>query len=211
MTALGVIGAGKLGTVVGRLAVAAGYDTFIAGSGDPQRIAPIVDVLSPGAIAVSVAEAARKADVVVLALPLSRVASLPVDQLATKVVIDATNYWPPTDGHLEQFEIVASSAVVAAKLSGSRVVKTLSHLGYHELDMDARPAGAPDRHAIAVAGDDPSAVAKAAGVVDRLGFDPVVLDGGLLAGSSFGPGSAVFGLSTDRDKLLELLRGAAIS
>ncbi len=208
MTTLGIIGAGKLGTVLGRLAVAAGYETFIAGSGDPRQIELIVDLLCPGAIPATASEVANEGDVIILAVPLSKVIALPAEQLAAKVVIDATNYWPPTDGHLEEFATGSSSPLVAASLPGARVVKALSHLGYHELDTDARPVGAPDRHAIAVAGDDPSAVSSAADVVDRLGFDPVVLNGGLAEGSAFGPGTAAFGVSTDRDTLLELLRPA---
>jgi 8-hydroxy-5-deazaflavin:NADPH oxidoreductase len=208
MTTLGIIGAGKLGTVIGRLAVAAGYKTCIAGSGDPRHIELLVDVLCPGAIPATASDVANKGDIIILAVPLSKVTALPAEQLATKVVVDATNYWPPTDGRLEEFETRASSPYVAASLPGTRVVKTLSHLGYHELDTDARPAGAPDRHAIAVAGDDSTAVAAAAEVVDRLGFDPVVVPGGLAAGSAFGPGTAPFGVSTDRGTLLKLLQPA---
>lgn len=209
MTTIGVLGAGKLGTVVARLAVAAGYPTMIAASGDPEDIRLVVDVLSPGAVPAWTAEVAERADVLVLAIPLSRLHTVPAAAVRGKVVIDATNYWPPTDGVIDEFEHAPSSPSVAAALPGARVVKALSHLGYHELDRDGRPHGAPDRHAMAVAGDDRDAVAQAAEIVDRFGFDPVVMPGGLDAGAAFGPGTAAFGASLDAQELIATIAAQA--
>lgn len=198
---IGVLGAGKLGTVIARLAVAAGYPTMIAASGDPEDIRLVIDVLSPGAVAAWMGDVIQQSDIVVLAIPLSRLHTVPAPALRGKVVLDATNYWPPTDGVIEEFEHAASSPKVAAALPGARVVKALSHLGYHELDSDGRPHDAPDRRAIAIAGDDPRAVAQAVDLVDQFGFDPVVVPGGLEAGVAFGPGTAAFGASVNAEEL----------
>src|SRR6188474_2065413 len=115
---IAILGAGKLGTVLARLAVAAGYDVSIAGSGDPKYIALTVDVFAKGAHATTAREAIDGAHLVILATPLHRVDDLPKDSLAGHIVIDAMNHWEPVDGPLPEFTAApgGTSSVVAAKL-----------------------------------------------------------------------------------------------
>jgi hypothetical protein len=189
---LAVLGAGHVGPVIARLAIKAGYPVAIATSGGPEDIALITELVIPGAQPRWAADAVADADVVVLAIPLHRFLGIDPMLLNGKLVIDAMNYWPASDGVLKAFEDGGSSEVVARRLAGSTVVKALNHIGYHELEDRARPAGAPDRRAAGVAGDDPAAAAAIAGLVDRIGYDPVRLES-LRAGRALQPGGPVFG------------------
>jgi 8-hydroxy-5-deazaflavin:NADPH oxidoreductase len=189
---LAVLGAGHVGPVIARLALKAGYPVAIATSGDPEDIALITELVIPGAQPRWASDAVADADTVVLAIPLHRFLELDPSLLDGKLVVDAMNYWPASDGVLRAFEHGGSSEIVAERLGGSTVVKALNHIGYHELEDRARPAGAPDRRAAGVAGDDPAAVAAIADLTDRLGYDPVRLES-LRAGRVLQPGGPVFG------------------
>jgi 8-hydroxy-5-deazaflavin:NADPH oxidoreductase len=189
---LAVLGAGHVGPVIARLAIRAGYPVAIATSGDPADIALITELVIPGAHPLWARDAVAGADIVVLAIPLHRFGDVDPGPLGGKLVVDAMNYWPATDGVLKTFEDSGSSEIVARRLTGSTVVKALNHIGYHELEDWARPAGGPGRRAAGVAGGDPAAVATIAGLLDRIGYDPVRLES-LRAGRALQPGRPVFG------------------
>lgn len=201
---LGILGAGRLGTVIARLAASAGYRVLVAGSGSPAVISRAMAAV--GATAATTAQVVAEADAVLLALPLGRYRSIPASMLDGTLVIDAMNYWWGADGIRDDLTDprTSTSELVQAHLPGARVVKALSHMGYQDVEDETRPAGAAGRKALALAGDDPAAVAAVARLVDDLGFDPVVA-GGLAEGIRLEPGAEAFGADVDAEDLQAML------
>jgi predicted dinucleotide-binding enzyme len=165
--------------------------------------------LIPGAEPRWAADAVAGADIVVLAIPLHRFLRINPNALSGKLVIDAMNYWPPTDGTLPppfDNEDIGTSEVIAGRLHNAIVVKTLNHVGYHELESYARPSGAVDRRALGVAGDDPDAVLTVSAFIDGIGYDAVPL-GPLSRGRVLQPGGPVFGAVLRREDFQRAVSG----
>ncbi len=200
-----ILGFGKLGTVLSQRALQAGYAVYIAGSGDPSKIALSVSVLAPGATATTTPGAIAHANVVILALPLGKYRTLPADALCGKLVIDAMNYWWEVDGKESEFAHPKSSSseIVQGYLQGAHVVKALSHMGYHHLHDEAKPVGADGRKAIAIAGDDAADTQTVATLVSDFGFDPVII-GKLHRGKILEPGNELFGAAVDQKTLAKI-------
>jgi predicted dinucleotide-binding enzyme len=207
---IAVLGAGHVGPVIARIAIEAGYRVTIAASGDPERIALIVGVLAPGAEARWAADAVEDSDVVVLAIPIHKFVTFDSESVAGKLVVDAMNYWPPVDGVQRLFEDErrGSSEIVQGRLDRSTVVKTLNHIGYHELEDERRPVGSHERRALGVASDDPDALDVVGEFIERAGYDTVRLNS-LSAGRLLEPGGPVFGVALPRPEFELALRAEA--
>lgn len=208
---IGILGAGRVGTAVGRQAIRAGHQVRIATAKPAEEIRLLTEVIVPGASAVDSSQL-RGSDLIVIAVPLHKYRSIDTAALAGHVVIDTMNYWAPVDGVMEEFEAGrGTSEVIADFLGDVRLVKTLNHIGYGELEVEAQPAGTPSRRALAIAGDDDDARALVSEFIDSLGFDPVDA-GPLSAGRAFQNGTEIFSgrhTSEEMTRLLEQSRQLA--
>jgi len=195
MTTVGFIGSGNIGGTVARLAVAAGYDVVLSNSRGPETLGDLVAELGPKARAATAAEAAAAGDLVVVSVPLRAYASVPAQPLAGKVVLDTNNYYPQRDGQFAELDdgSTTGSELLQRHLGTARVVKVFNNIFFKHLAALARPAGAADRSALAIAGDDPAAKAAVTEFLDAIGYDAV--DAGPLGegGRRFQVGSKAYG------------------
>lgn len=175
MTTIGLIGAGHIGSQVARLAVAHGYSVVISNSRGPETLADLVKELGPKARAATPIDAAKAGDIVVVTIPLKNYRSVPVEPLAGKIVIDTNNYYPQRDGHIPELDNESSttSELLQAWLPKSKVVKAFNHIYASELTTHGQPAGAPNRRALVIAGDDANAKTTVTKMLDAFGFDTV--------------------------------------
>jgi len=193
---IGIIGAGKIGGALTRRFAAVGHDVTVANSRGPQSLKGFTE--ETGSKASTVESAARNADLVVIAVPVAAVPSLPSDAFRDKVVVDADNYYPEGDGNIPDIadRSLTSSRWTAAHLPGAKIVKAFNTIYAEHLVDEGRPAGAAGRVALPVAGDDPAAKRTVMALVDEIGFDPV--DAGSLDESwRQQPNTPVYGADLD--------------
>lgn len=177
MTTIGFILAGHIGSTLARALVTRGYDVVLSNSRGPETLSGLVAGLGPNARAATPEEAAREADIAVVTIPLRAIGSVPVEPLAGKIVIDTNNYYPQRDGRIAALEdeSTTTAELLQEHLPTSRVVKAFNHIRFGDILDDARPAGTPGRRGLAVFADDADAAETVAGIVDAIGFDPVVV------------------------------------
>jgi len=175
MSTIGLIGAGRIGSQVARLAIANDYDVVISNSRGPETLAGLVKELGPKARAATAAGAAKAGDIVVVTVPLKNYRSVPVEPLIGKIVIDTNNYYPQRDGRIAELEneSTTTAELLQAHLPKSKVVKAFNHIYAAELTTHGQPRGTPNRRALVIAGDDSDAKATVTKMLDAFGFDTV--------------------------------------
>ncbi|MEU5905594.1 NADPH-dependent F420 reductase [Micromonospora sp. NPDC047527] len=194
MTTVGLIGSGNIGGTVARLAVAAGYDVVLSNSRGPETLTGLVEELGEHASAGTAQGAAQVGDLVVVSVPLKAYRAVPVEPLTGKVVIDTNNYYPQRDGTMPELDAgeITSSELLQQHLPEARVVKVFNNIFFKHLGSLARPAGAADRSALAIAGDDAAAKAEVTAFLDRIGYDAVDA-GSLDEGWRYQPDTPAYG------------------
>jgi 8-hydroxy-5-deazaflavin:NADPH oxidoreductase len=113
----------------------------------------------------------------------------PCSRWAGKPVLDTINYIPQCDSPIGFRGSLSSSEVLQQHLGTAQVVKVFNSINSWHLASLGRPAGAPARSALPIAGDDPAANAAVTRFLDAIGYE--TLDGGPL-----GSGGRRFQLGT---------------
>lgn len=173
---IGIIGAGQIGGTLARRFTALGHDVSIANSRGPETLRQLAK--ETGAKPVTVEEAARAGDVVIVTIPLKNIPGLPRDLFKgvpdDVVVVDTSNYYPQQrDGRIGEIENGTTESRWVADQLGRPVVKAFNNIYARHLLERGKPKGAPGRIALPVAGDDKRAKDVVIRLLDELGFDGV--------------------------------------
>jgi predicted dinucleotide-binding enzyme len=198
---IGIIGAGQIGGTLARRLAKLGHDVSIANSRGPETLATLAK--ETGVKPVTVQEAARAGEVVIVTIPMKNVPHLPPNLFdgvpADVVVVDTGNYYPQQrDGRIDAIEDGALESRWVAERLGRPVVKAFNNIYARHLLERGKPKGASGRIALPVAGDDGRAKDVVIRLLDELGFDGV--DGGSLEQSwRQQPGTPVYGTDLDAD------------
>ena len=204
---IGIIGSGNIGGTLARHLSALGHHVSVANSRGPASLAALA--AETGATAATVEQAARAADVVIIAVPEKAVPQLPRDVLgaSSAAVVDTGNYYPSRDGRIADIEDGLAESAWVARVLGVPVVKAFNNIVAPSLATRGVPAGTPGRVGLSVAGDQPRAKTLVLELVDALGFDGV--DAGTLADSwRQQPGTPAYCRDLDADGLRTALAQA---
>ncbi len=177
---VGILGAGSVGEALARLAVEQGHEVKIGS----RRPAALTDLASSVDCTVGTPdEAAAFGEIVVAAIPLGAMDSLPRAAIGERIVVDAMNYYPERDGRIAALDARATttSELVAARLPQARIVKAFNAILARDLPFGSRPPTGPRRRALPIAGDDIASKEVVARLHNQFGFD--VVDTGRLADS----------------------------
>jgi len=204
---IGIIGSGRIGGTLTEELAAAGHRVGVANAHGPQSLEALAASLGQGVCAMTVDEAARFGDLVVVSIPFGRYRSVPAAPLSGKVVVDTENYYPQRDGHFAELDDdrITSSELVQEHLSGSRVVKAFNAVRWDTLAEEGRPRGAAGRLAVPLAGDDAEAKRIVSELIDEIGFDPVDVGALGQGGRQIQPGMPVYTAHVTAAELLRRL------
>jgi predicted dinucleotide-binding enzyme len=171
---IGIIGAGMIGGTTARLFAKAGHDVAVSNSRGPESLTTLVKDLGPNGRAMTVDDAAKWADVVLLAVPWRSPEALPdAASVKGKIVIDAMNPYTP-DGSVADLGASSSSEETAKRLPGARIVKAFNTIWFkHLAELGRMDLPADDRHAVFIAGDDADAKRIVSDLIAAIGFGAV--------------------------------------
>jgi predicted dinucleotide-binding enzyme len=189
---IGVLGSGKVGKALGKLWAANGHTVYF-GSRNPQKIQHEISTYNGNVKAMMLAEAAKRADVILSALPYEAAEELYptlAEALKGKVVIEASNpFGVSKEGGIISTLAVPAGVRTAQLLLGSDIVRAFNHIIVNLIPTHGHEH--PLTWAIPVAADSQSARATADKLVRSAGYEPVNI-GSLADSAILDPGGELF-------------------
>jgi 8-hydroxy-5-deazaflavin:NADPH oxidoreductase len=207
---IGIIGAGQIGGTLTRRLTALGHQVSVANSRGPDSLAGLAR--ETGARPVTVQEAARAGELIIVTIPMRSIPRLPKNLFAEVppdvVIVDTGNYYPQQrDGRIDPIESGIMESRWVSNQLGRPVVKAFNNIYARHLLERGKPRGTPGRIALPVAGDDRRAKEIVIRLLDELGFDGI--DAGSLDESwRQQPGSPVYGTDLDAEGVRKALAQA---
>lgn len=179
---IGIIGTGAIGSILAQKLSNAGHQIKVTNTRAMPELEKIAASL--GATAATIQDVVKDVDAIIFSMPFHAYKNLPKDLLKAVpqdvVVMDTSNYYPFRDGEIAELEHLSESVYISGILNRP-LVKVFNNILEYTLRHKGKAAGADDRIAISIAGDNAEHKKLVAQLVDQTGFDAV--DGGSLAES----------------------------
>jgi len=190
---IGIIGAGNIGSALALHFRELQHTVLIANSRGPETLSLVAG--ATGATPVDILEVARRVDLLIIAIPMKSVPSLPKDLLAdlpsSSPIIDTGNYYPLRDGVIPEIKAGMVESEWTSRVLGRPVIKVFNNIIADSLRRKGLPEGSKSRIALPVSGDDERSKQIVMTLVDEMGFDAV--DAGPLSGSwRYQPGTPAY-------------------
>jgi predicted dinucleotide-binding enzyme len=179
---IGIIGTGPIGGTLAQKLSQAGHGIKVTNT----RAMPELERLaaSLGATAANIQDVVKDVDAIIFSIPFKALRDLPQNLLREVpkdvVVMDTSNYYPLRDGEIAELD-QQSESVYISEILNRPIIKVFNNILEYTLKHKGKAAGAADRIAISIAGDNGEHKTLVAQLVDQTGFDSV--DGGSLAES----------------------------
>jgi len=206
---IGIIGAGNIGSALAVHFRKLEHTVLIANSRGPETLSRISQ--DTGATPVDISNVAKEVDLLVIAIPMKSVPSLPKDLLSElptrSPIIDTGNYYPLRDGVISEIQNGMIESEWTSNVLGRSVVKAFNNILADSLLHKGLPKGSKERIALPVSGDDLQSKQLVMALLDQLGFD--AMDAGPLSESwRHQPGTPAYCSDPTIEQLPSLLRRA---
>src|ERR1700678_4229172 len=144
---IGIIGAGNIGSALAGYFHKLQHIVWIANSRGPETLSRVAQ--ETGATPVDISEVAKEVDLLVIAIPMKSVLSLPNDLLASlpmaSPIIDTGNYYPLRDGRITKMDKGMVESEWTSYMLGRPVIKAFNNIVADSLLHKGHPKGSKHR------------------------------------------------------------------